>query len=75
MFVGYSYQGNYTSGYGSSYNSGYGSGYGYNSGSSNYSSRNYRSLDDDYKILEITSDATCNPVIQNPTLTFLIPDH
>lgn len=58
MFVGYSYQGDYTSGYGSSYNSGYSSGYGYNSGSSNYSSRSYRSLDDDYKILEITSDAT-----------------
>lgn len=64
MFVGYSYQGGYgsgySSGYGSSYNSGYESnyGYGYSSGSSNYNSRSYRSLDDDYKILEITSDAT-----------------
>lgn len=58
MFVGYSYQGSYTSGYGSGYNSGYGSGYGYNSGSSNYSSRSYHNLNDDYKILEVSPDAT-----------------
>ena len=62
MFVGYSYRGDYTSGYGSNFNSGYSSGYGYDSGSSNYSSRNHRSLDDDYKILEITSDATDDEV-------------
>ena len=58
MFVGYSYQGDYTSGYGSGYNSGYGSGYGYNSDSNNYSSRSYHNLNDDYKILEVSPDAT-----------------
>ena len=54
MFMGYSYQG----GYGSSYGSSFGSGYGYNSGSSSYSSTTYHNLDDDYKILEVSSDAT-----------------
>ena len=54
MFVGYSYRGGYSSGYGN----GYGSGYGYNSGSSNYSSNSYHNLDDDYKILEVSPDAT-----------------
>lgn len=54
MFMGYSYQG----GYGSSYGSSFGSGYGYNSGSSSYSSTIYHNLDDDYKILEISPDAT-----------------
>lgn len=54
MFMGYSYQG----GYGSSYGSSFGSGYGYNSGSSSYSSTTYHTLDDDYKILEVSSDAT-----------------
>lgn len=56
MFVGYSYSGGYSSG--SGYDSGYGSGYGYNSGSSGYSSTNYHNLNDDYKILEISPDAT-----------------
>ena len=50
MFVGYSYQGGYSGSYGS--------GYGYNSGSSSYSSTTYHNLDDDYKILEVSSDAT-----------------
>lgn len=49
MFVGYNYQ---SSGYG------YGGGYGYNSGSSNYNSRSYQDLSNDYKILEISPDAT-----------------
>lgn len=57
MFVGYSYQG----GYNSSYSSGYGSGYGYN-GSSNYGSTSYHNLDDDYKILEVSPDATDDEV-------------
>ena len=49
MFVGYSHQ---SSGYG------YGGGYGYNSGSSEYRSRTYQDLSNDYKILEISPDAT-----------------
>jgi DnaJ like chaperone protein len=56
MFVGYGYQGSYSSGYSSGY--GYGSGYGYSSGSSNYGSSSYHNLNDDYKILEVSPDAT-----------------
>ena len=56
MFVGYSYQGSYSSGYSSGNNSGYG--YGYNSGSSSYGSNSYHNLNDDYKILEVSPDAT-----------------
>ncbi|MBO6050724.1 MAG: DnaJ domain-containing protein, partial [Bacteroidales bacterium] len=58
MFMGYSYQG----GYGGSYGSSFGSGYGYNSGSSSSSSTTYHNLDDDYKILEVSSDATNDEV-------------
>ena len=58
MFMGYSYQG----GYGGSYGSSFGSGYGYDSGSSSYSSTTYHNLDDDYKILEVSSDATNDEV-------------
>ena len=60
MFVGYSYQGGYSSGYSSGYGSGYGYGYGsgYNSGSRNYGSTSYHNLNDDYKILEVSPDAT-----------------
>lgn len=50
MFVGYSYQGGY--------GSGYGYGYGYDSGSGNYGSTSYHDLNDDYKILEVSPDAT-----------------
>jgi DnaJ like chaperone protein len=56
MFMGYSYQGGYGGSYGSS------SGYGYDSGSSSYSSTTYHNLDDDYKILEVSSDATNDEV-------------
>lgn len=52
MFVGYSYQGGY--GYGPEF----GSGYGYNSGSNNYGSTTYHDLNEDYKILEVSPDAT-----------------
>lgn len=58
MFIGHSYQSSYSTSYGSGYGYGYGSGYSYNSGSSGYSSTNYRNLDDDYKILEVSPDAT-----------------
>ncbi|MBO4655956.1 MAG: TerB family tellurite resistance protein [Bacteroidales bacterium] len=54
MFLGYGYQGGYSSGYGS----GYSSGYGYNSNSNNYGSTTYHDLNDDYKILEVSPDAT-----------------
>ena len=49
MFLGYSYQ---NSGYG------YENGYGYNSRSSGYNSRHSYDLSDDYKILEVSPDAT-----------------
>lgn len=48
MFVGYSYRSGYSSGYGS----------GYGSGSSNYGSTSYHNITDDYKILEVSPDAT-----------------
>ena len=44
MFVGYSYRSGYS--------------YGYGSGSSNYGSTSYHDINDDYKILEVSSEAT-----------------
>lgn len=53
MFLGYSYQ---SSGYAYGNGYGYNSGYGY--GSSGYNSSSTRNLNDDYKILEVSPDAT-----------------
>lgn len=50
MFVGYSYS------------SGYGYGYGYGSGSSSSSSSSYHDLSDDYRILEVSPDASNDEV-------------
>ncbi len=53
MFLGYSSQNNYYDYYSQGYS---------NSNSNNYSSSNYNNLDNDYKILEISSDATDDEV-------------
>ena len=70
MYVSATYGGGYSGGYGGGYSGGYGGGYsgsyggGYydQSGSSNYTTRSGPSLDDCYKILEVSSDATDDEV-------------
>ncbi len=70
MYVSATYGGGYSGGYGGGYSGGYGGGYsgsyggGYydQSGSSNYTTRSGPSIDDCYKILEVSSDATDDEV-------------
>ena len=54
--------GGYSGGYGGGYSGGYGGGYYDQSGSSNYTTRSGPSLDDCYKILEVSPDATDDEV-------------
>ena len=59
MYVGFSYSSTYGSGgYGGGYSGGYGGGYYDQSGGSNYMPHYGPSLDDCYKILEVSPDAT-----------------
>ena len=56
--AGSSYGGGYSGGYGGGYSGGYGGGYYDQSGGSTYTPRSGPSLDDCYKILEVSPDAT-----------------
>lgn len=56
--AGSSYGGGYSGGYGGGYSDGYGGGYYDQSGGSTYTPRSGPSLDDCYKILEVSPDAT-----------------
>lgn len=56
------YGGGYSGGYGGGYSGGYGGGYYDQSDSSNYTTRSGPSLDDCYKILEVSPDATDDEV-------------
>lgn len=59
MYVGFSYSSTYGSGgYGGGYSGGYGGGYYDQSGGSSYMPHSGPSLDDCYKILEVSPDAT-----------------
>ena len=56
------YGGGYSGGYGGGYSGGYGGGYYDQSGGSNYTTRSGPSLDDCYKILEVSPNATDDEV-------------
>lgn len=56
------YGGGYSGGYGGGYSGGYGGGYYDQSGSRDYTTRSGPSLDDCYKILEVSPDATDDEV-------------
>jgi DnaJ like chaperone protein len=58
MYVNFSYSGNYSGGYGGGYSGNYGGGYYDQSGGGSYTPHSGPSLDDCYKILEVSPDAS-----------------